>query len=266
NTYNADAAHAIPGILIEMLVDSQPGILEFLPALPDYLAQGTITGVVGRNRVTVTSLSWNLSSQTINATIVSAITQQITLISRRGINSISSSATLTSSSLGSFARVIALQAGVSTTISISIGGTPMSGGFYHLVNRNSGLVMDVNGASTSAGATIIQWPNNGGYNQEWSLQPTGDGYYYLVNRNSSLVMDVNGASTSAGATIIQWSNHSGTNQQWSLTPTGDGYYYLVNRNSGLVADVNGGSTSQGAQIIQWPNHGGTNQQWSLVQV
>jgi hypothetical protein len=138
--------------------------------------------------------------------------------------------------------------------------------YYHLVNRNSGLVMDVNGASTSAGANVIQWPNNGGFNQEWSLQPTGDGYYYLVNRNSGLVMDVNGASTSQGASVIQWSNHGGTNQQWSLQSTGDGYYRLVNRNSGLVADVNGASTSQGAQVIQWPNNGGYNQEWSLVAV
>jgi hypothetical protein len=147
--------------------------------------------------------------------------------------------------------------------------SPTPGGgttYYHLVNRNSGMVMDVNGASTSAGANIIQWPNNGGTNQEWSLQPTGDGYYYLVNRNSGLVLDVTGASTAQGTQLIQWSNHGGTNQEWSLVSTGNGYYYLVNRNSGLVADVNGASTAQGATIIQWPNNGGANQQWSLVQV
>jgi hypothetical protein len=145
-------------------------------------------------------------------------------------------------------------------------GSSTSNTYYHLVNRNSGLVMDVSGASTSAGANVIQWPNNGGFNQEWSLQPAGNGYYYLVNRNSGLVMDVSGASTSQGANVIQWSNHGGTNQQWSLQSTGDGYYRLVNRNSGLVADVNGASTSQGAQVIQWPNNGGFNQEWSLVQV
>lgn len=138
--------------------------------------------------------------------------------------------------------------------------------YYHLVNRNSGMVMDVTGASTTQGADLIQWPDNGGANQEWSLQSTGDGYSYLVNRNSGMVMDVNGASTSAGANIIQWPNHGGTNQEWSLQSTGDGYYYLVNRNSGLVADVTGASTSEGAQVIQWSNHSGVNQEWSLVQV
>jgi len=126
NTYNADVAHTIPGIVIEMLVDSLPGTLEFLPALPNYLTQGTITGVLGRNQVTVNSLSWNLNEKTITATIVSAATQQITLISRRGIGSISSSATLTSSSLGSFARVISLQAGVSTSISIALPGSTVT--------------------------------------------------------------------------------------------------------------------------------------------
>ena len=138
--------------------------------------------------------------------------------------------------------------------------------YYHLVNRNSGMVADVTGASTSEGANVIQWPNNGGFNQEWSLMSTGDGYFYLVNRNSGMVMDVTAASTSEGANVIQWPNHGGSNQQWTLQPTGDGYYYLVNRNSGMVMDVTGASTTQGAQIIQWPNHSGSNQQWSLVQV
>jgi glucuronoarabinoxylan endo-1,4-beta-xylanase len=178
----------------------------------------------------------------------------------------------TSVSGGSFSATIPARSLVTYVLSGSGGGsptpTPTPGGttYYHLVNRNSGLVMDVSGASTSAGANVIQWPNNGGFNQEWSLQPAGNGYYYLVNRNSGLVMDVSGASTSQGANVIQWSNHGGTNQQWSLQSTGDGYYRLVNRNSGLVADVNGASTSQGAQVIQWPNNGGFNQEWSLVQV
>ncbi|MFC8433272.1 hypothetical protein [Streptomyces sp. NPDC057253] len=49
--YNADAAHALPGVLAEMLVYSRPGVLEILPALPDQLPKGSISGVLGRNRV-----------------------------------------------------------------------------------------------------------------------------------------------------------------------------------------------------------------------
>lgn len=50
-------------------------------------------------------------------------------------------------------------------MSTSSGGTT----YYHLVNRNSDLLADITRASTSAGAQIIQWSNDGGSNQEWSL-------------------------------------------------------------------------------------------------
>ncbi|HEY7418426.1 MAG TPA: RICIN domain-containing protein, partial [Ktedonobacteraceae bacterium] len=133
-----------------------------------------------------------------------------------------------------------------------------------IVNRNSGMMMDVNGASTTPGSKVIQWPSNGGANQQWNLVPLGNGYYTIVNRNSGEVLDVTSASTSSGAQIIQWPSNGGTNQQWSLTSVSGGYYELVNRNSGLLADVSGASTSGGANVIQWPNNGGTNQQWSLT--
>jgi O-glycosyl hydrolase len=133
-----------------------------------------------------------------------------------------------------------------------------------IVNRNSGMLMDVNGASATPGANVIQWSSNSAANQQWNLVPLGNGYYTIVNRNSGMVLDVSGASTSTGAKIIQWPSNGGTNQQWSLVSVSGGYYELVNRNSGLLADVTGASTSGGANVIQWSSNGGTNQQWSIV--
>ena len=148
---------------------------------------------------------------------------------------------------------------------VSVGYSGSSPAYYHIVNRNSGLVMDVSGASLSAGADIIQWPDNSGYNQEWSLVPTGDGYYDLVNRSSGQLADVSGASTTEGTDVIQWRVNGGYNQEWRLVST-SGYYDLVNRNSGQLADVSAASTTEGANIIQWPSDGGNNQEWSLVAV
>ncbi len=150
---------------------------------------------------------------------------------------------------------------------VSVGYSSSSGSaYYHIVNRHSGLVMDVSGGSTTAGTNIIQWSNNGGDNQEWSLVSTSNGYYNLVNRHSGQLADVSGGSTTAGTNIIQWPSNGGDNQQWSLVSTSNGYYNLVNRHSGQLADVSGSSTTAGANVIQWPNNGGNSQQWSLVQV
>ncbi|MGW8064397.1 glycosyl hydrolase family 95 catalytic domain-containing protein [Streptomyces ziwulingensis] len=45
DVYNADAAHALPAVLVEMLVQSTPGRLVLLPALPASCPRGGLTGV-----------------------------------------------------------------------------------------------------------------------------------------------------------------------------------------------------------------------------
>ncbi|MBC7935140.1 MAG: Ig-like domain-containing protein [Rhizobacter sp.] len=48
--------------------------------------------------------------------------------------------------------------------------TPIAGGFYKLTNVNSGKSLDVEGVSTSNGANIQVWADNGGgFNQQWQF-------------------------------------------------------------------------------------------------
>ncbi len=121
SVFCTDTCHAMPGIMMEMLVSSSPRILELLPALPQTLIQGSITDVKGRNQVTVQNLSWNMSSNLVTCTLQSAIDQDITLIERSGIATISTSAAVSPSPLGQIARVLHLQAGVCTAISLGLG-------------------------------------------------------------------------------------------------------------------------------------------------
>ncbi|MBA2392350.1 MAG: RICIN domain-containing protein [Ktedonobacteraceae bacterium] len=91
-------------------------------------------------------------------------------------------------------------------------------GYYEIVNSNSGQLLDVSNGSTTVGASVIQWTNTGGTNQQWSLVAVSGGAYEIVNRHSGQLMDVSSGSTTAGASVIQWTNNGGTNQQWSLVP------------------------------------------------
>ncbi len=116
-----DTCNAVPGILIEMLVCSSPGTLELLPALSPTLTQGAISGVKGRNRMTVQNLSWNLGNSSVTCVLKSDIDQTITLIERDGVESISTSAKVSASPLGEIARTVLLQAGVSTSITLGLG-------------------------------------------------------------------------------------------------------------------------------------------------
>ncbi len=150
---------------------------------------------------------------------------------------------------------------------VSAGGTsggPTAGVTYNLVNRNSGLLLDVSGASTANGGLLIQYASNGGKNQQWKLvNAATSGYFNLVNINSGLLLEVPGFSKTEGVQLDQWASNGGSNQQWKFVSQGNGYYTIVNLDSGYVADVSGGSTANNAIVDQWPANSGANQQWSL---
>jgi endoglucanase len=150
---------------------------------------------------------------------------------------------------------------------VGAGGTDTfySGAYYRFLNINSGQALDVNGGSTANGAGIIQWPQNGGSNQQWQITDNSGGYYKITNRNSAQALDVNMSSTANGAGIIQWPWNGGNNQQWQLTSTSAGIYKVINHNSSLALDVNGASTANGAVIIQQPWGNSNSQQWQIVQ-
>ncbi|WP_078348495.1 RICIN domain-containing protein [Mucilaginibacter pedocola] len=150
---------------------------------------------------------------------------------------------------------------------VGAGGTDVfyTGAFYRFLNQNSGQALDVNAASTADGANLIQWPQNGGNNQQWVIADNDAGFYKITNRNSSKALDVDMSSATAGAGIIQQAWNGGNSQQWQLMAVSPGVYKAINRNSGFALDVNGASVANGAGIIQWNTNTGTNQQWQIIQ-
>ncbi|PRX96746.1 family 43 glycosylhydrolase [Allonocardiopsis opalescens] len=138
--------------------------------------------------------------------------------------------------------------------------------YYVLVNRHSGLALDVYDLATEDGARIAQWTRNDGAWQQWQFVESGDGWYRLRSRHSGRVLDVAGSSTADGAGIVQWSDQNRASQQFRLADSGDGYVRLINRNSGKAVDVYEFSTANGGQVVQWPDLNGANQQWELVEL
>jgi hypothetical protein len=80
--YNADAACALPGVLAEMLVDSVPGRIELLAAVPDFMPAGRLTGARTLTRVLVADLRWDLASGQVTVVLVAQAEQEITLVCR----------------------------------------------------------------------------------------------------------------------------------------------------------------------------------------
>jgi len=86
-----DAQAGIPAIIMEMLAYSRPGIIEVLPALPRTLAKGTINGMLTRTFARIDKLAWDMDARTVDIKITSTKNQDVTLIVRHGIQSISAS-------------------------------------------------------------------------------------------------------------------------------------------------------------------------------
>lgn len=87
----ADAQGGIPAIMMEMLAYSRPGVIEVLPALPPTLLKGAINGMQLRTFARLDKLSWDMNTRTVDLTITSVKKQDVTLIARYGIESISAS-------------------------------------------------------------------------------------------------------------------------------------------------------------------------------
>ncbi|MFE9453939.1 RICIN domain-containing protein [Streptomyces sp. NPDC006739] len=143
-------------------------------------------------------------------------------------------------------------------------GTPNTNAstYYTIKNVNSGQLMDVYQNSTADGANVVQWPGNGGANQQWKIVPVSGQLFKIVNRNSGKVLDINSASHSRGAALQQYTDNGGNNQLWYFEPTGGGYL-IRNFESGQTLEVGNASTANGAAIDQWMPLNQSNQAWTI---
>ncbi|MFF3608367.1 RICIN domain-containing protein [Streptomyces sp. NPDC002463] len=149
---------------------------------------------------------------------------------------------------------------------VTPGTTPALSGTYKIVNANSGQLLDASGGQTADGTPAIQWPDNGGTNQQWTLARNGDGYYTVTGAAGLKPLTVPQATTWPGTQLGIWSTNGGPEQQWVIAPANNGTYSIESRVNGYALDVRGASTSGGASVDQYITTGGTNQQWRLIKV
>lgn len=138
---------------------------------------------------------------------------------------------------------------------------------YKIVNRNSGLCLDVKDGSTAAGANVQQWTDNGTKAQQWKVVfNKEDSTYYVISVLNSKPIVVDSYSKSNGGNCIIYNNDYGTNKRWYITSVDNGYSFFINKNSNKGLEVAGSSKSAGGNVQQWDYKAQANQQWKFVRV
>ena len=66
-----DMLGGMPAALAEMAVYSRPGIIEFLPAMPDFLAKGKLCGASLYTFMLLQTMEWDLEAGVLQAVLVS---------------------------------------------------------------------------------------------------------------------------------------------------------------------------------------------------
>ncbi|NQX11210.1 RICIN domain-containing protein [Microbacteriaceae bacterium VKM Ac-2855] len=158
-------------------------------------------------------------------------------------------------------RVLAAQGAIGTGPVVP---SASSTAFYTLTNVNSGLVADINAASTADGAALQQYTSLGGTNQQWRIVPAGGGLYTIVNRNSGKLLDVQGASVSRGASVVQRTANGSNNQLWYFEAAPNGAFVIRSFQSKQALEVAGNTTVNGGGIDQWAPLNQSNQYWSIA--
>lgn len=147
---------------------------------------------------------------------------------------------------------------------------PAINGRYIVVNRNSHLVLELPGGSTSNGTQLDQNTYSGQLYQQWDINPMpstsgGDySYFTIKSAQDGVTVDLNNFSYANGDQIQQWNGGTNVVEQWYFQYTTNGYFKIRSRWSNKVMGVNGASASSGAQIVQWDDTGTLDQQWRLI--
>lgn len=146
--------------------------------------------------------------------------------------------------------------------------TPTSGNIYYIKNKNSGLYLQVENDSSSAGANVIQATGTGSTGQRWILeQNSSTGYYRLhpaTDMTGGISLDVANGSSANGTNIQIYTNNGQSAQNFAITAADDnGGYYITTEVSGFSSclDVSGASTASGANVLEYTKKGSDNQIW-----
>jgi hypothetical protein len=138
---------------------------------------------------------------------------------------------------------------------------------YKLVNKASGRVIDVKGASLLNGAQVIQNTFNDGADEKFKFTDVGNGYYEVIAQHSGKVLDITGSSSSDNAYVQQWAYGNSDNQKFKFEALGSGYFKITAKNSGKSLRPESSPGTDGTRLVQKTfNNSDDAFKWQILEV
>jgi endonuclease/exonuclease/phosphatase family metal-dependent hydrolase len=135
------------------------------------------------------------------------------------------------------------------------GGAPAAA-YTALVNRSSGLCLDIWEARLEPGSRVAQWHCSGADWQRWHHDPHSG--LIRSRAHSGLCLD-NGGHFGDGADMMVWTCTGSANQRFDVDASAG--VVRVRTNPAQVLD--GVGAAPGDDVVTWTDWGGANQRWSL---
>ncbi|WP_413105248.1 glycoside hydrolase family 27 protein [Streptomyces sp. Inha503] len=133
------------------------------------------------------------------------------------------------------------------------GGTPLAATTSRLRGDGSGRCLDVENASTAAGARVLIQDCHTAAGQLWTTWAGGE-----IRVFGDKCLDAYDQGTANGTRIITWPCNGQDNQKWTLEANGS----IRNVHAGLCLDVDQAGTTNGSPLILWTCNGQGNQRWT----
>ncbi len=183
-----------------------------------------------------------------------------------GTATVSTTAAQIGLSGGSFSLTDLWTGGTSTTsgaISASVpahgvaafrvsGGSPIASTTSRLRGVGSNRCVDVENASTAAGAAVLLQTCHTAAAQQWTSWPSGE-----IRVFGDKCLDAYNQGTANGTRVITWSCNGQANQKWTFGSDGS----IRNAHAGLCLDAEQAGTANGTRLILWSCNGQNNQKW-----
>ena len=129
--------------------------------------------------------------------------------------------------------------------------------------RNDAVIDVVAGSSTD-GANVQIYTNNGSGAQKWKITSDNDGAYTIRNVATGKSLDVEAGRIKNGTNVQSYSFNGSCAQKWHFVKNEDGSYSIYSVCSGRVLDVAYGNSNNGSNIQIYRPNGSAAQKWTLI--